>query len=179
MFNKNFDEWKRNQCTNGYQYTNGYQTSIQTDTATGIQSYTQEIKNINKKSKEIYNVEQSPTSDVFLEVIDYLNQRTGKHFRPENKTTRRHINARIKDGYCLEDLKRVIDLKAGEWMGTEMEKYLRPETLFAGKFEGYLNSCPAAVRKKIAPAQEDEEPAIDLWSCVDAPIIDFSEEVGQ
>ena len=26
------------------------------------------------------------------------------------------------------------------WMiGTEMEKYLRPETLFGTKFEGYLN----------------------------------------
>lgn len=167
MFNKNFDEWKSNQCTNGHrcinvhQCTNGHQTSVQTDTATGVQSYTQEIKNINKKSKEIYNVEQSPTSDVFREVIDYLNQRTGKHFRPENKTTRRHINARIKDGYSLEDLKRVIDLKAGEWMGTEMEKYLRPETLFAGKFEGYLNSCPAAVQKKIAPAQEEDEQPID------------------
>ena len=33
----------------------------------------------------------------------------------------------------------VIDTKAKEWMGTDMEKYLRPETLFGSKFENYLN----------------------------------------
>ena len=33
----------------------------------------------------------------------------------------------------------MIEKKAKEWMGTEMEKYLRPETLFGPKFEGYLN----------------------------------------
>ena len=39
-----------------------------------------------------------------------------------------------------DDFKRVIDTKTAEWKGTDMEQYLRPETLFsASKFEGYLN----------------------------------------
>ena len=34
----------------------------------------------------------------------------------------------------------MIDKKCNEWLGTDMEKYLRPETLFGTKFESYLNS---------------------------------------
>jgi hypothetical protein len=33
----------------------------------------------------------------------------------------------------------VIDKKTKEWLGTQFENYLRPETLFGTKFEGYLN----------------------------------------
>ena len=32
-----------------------------------------------------------------------------------------------------------IDKKCVEWMNTDMQKYLRPETLFGTKFESYLN----------------------------------------
>lgn len=44
-----------------------------------------------------------------------------------------------------------------------MEKYLRPETLFGTKFEGYLNAAPAATVKK-SEDSEEEQPQIDLWS---------------
>ena len=40
----------------------------------------------------------------------------------------------------LEDFKTVIDKKYDEWYGTNMQQYLRPETLFGTKFESYLNS---------------------------------------
>lgn len=63
----------------------------------------------------------------------------------------------------MEDFKRVIDWKSSEWAGTEMEKYLRPETLFGTKFEGYLNAAPAATVKK-SEDSEEEQPQIDLWS---------------
>ena len=33
----------------------------------------------------------------------------------------------------------MIEKKVAEWKGTEMDKFLRPETLFGTKFEGYLN----------------------------------------
>ena len=41
--------------------------------------------------------------------------------------------------FTVEDFKTVIDKKSLEWMGTEREKYLRPQTLFGTKFESYLN----------------------------------------
>jgi uncharacterized phage protein (TIGR02220 family) len=76
----------------------------------------------------------------YKEIIDYLNMRTGSQYRHTTKKTRELIRARWNEGFRLEDFKTVIDKKCVEWIGTEWEKFLRPETLFrAGKFESYLN----------------------------------------
>ena len=73
------------------------------------------------------------------EVVDYLNLRAGTRYRSTSEDTRKHIRARMDDGYSLDDFKAVIDHKAAEWKGTEWEKFLRPSTLFGSKFESYLN----------------------------------------
>ena len=74
------------------------------------------------------------------EVVDYLNEKTGKHFKATSSANVKFISARAKEGYTAEDFKKVIDTKTAEWKGTDMEQYLRPETLFsASKFESYLN----------------------------------------
>ena len=73
------------------------------------------------------------------EIIQYLNDVCGTRYRYQTKGTQEHINARLKEGYTVDDFKIVIDKKFEEWHGTDMEKFLRPETLFAGKFESYLN----------------------------------------
>jgi uncharacterized phage protein (TIGR02220 family) len=78
--------------------------------------------------------------ETISETISYLNQILKTRYRPTNKVTQRHIKARIAEGYTLEDFKVVIDKKCTEWKGTNMEKYLRPETLFGTKFENYLNA---------------------------------------
>lgn len=80
------------------------------------------------------------SSTVISEIIDYLNQKTGKHFRKSIANTTRVINARIKDGFTVDDFKTVIDKKVIEWGKDErMKQYLRPQTLFGTKFESYLN----------------------------------------
>ena len=75
-------------------------------------------------------------------MIDYLNEkteRTGKEKYSSTSTkTQTLIKARLREKYELEDFKIVIDKKCKEWLGTDMEKYLRPETLFGNKFESYL-----------------------------------------
>lgn len=73
------------------------------------------------------------------EIVQYLNDKCGTRYRYQTKGTQEHINARLKEGYTVDDFKTVIDKKFEEWYGTDMEKFLRPETLFAGKFESYLN----------------------------------------
>ena len=73
------------------------------------------------------------------EIVQYLNDKCGTRYRYQTKGTQEHINARLKEGYTVDDFKMVIDKKFEEWHGTDMEKFLRPETLFAGKFESYLN----------------------------------------
>lgn len=74
------------------------------------------------------------------EVVQALNEETGAHYRPTSKATMRHILARLREGFTVEDCKEVIRKKSEEWGGTEMAKYLRPETLFGSKFESYLNA---------------------------------------
>ena len=59
----------------------------------------------------------------------------------------------------------MIDSQCKQWLGADMEKYLRPETLFGPKFEGYLNSRSLAQQDSgyqdlDAPDQEaDHDPA--------------------
>lgn len=80
------------------------------------------------------------SSTVVSEIIDYLNQKTGKHFRKSITNTTRAINARIKEGFTVDDFKSVINKKVIEWGKDErMKQYLRPQTLFGTKFESYLN----------------------------------------
>ncbi|MBV5191131.1 conserved phage C-terminal domain-containing protein [Staphylococcus chromogenes] len=81
----------------------------------------------------------NPTAYPYRDVIDYLNQQTGKHYKPTTKKNQTVIRARTDEGFNIDDFKKVIDNKVSEWKGTDMEKYLRPETLFGTKFEGYLN----------------------------------------
>ena len=75
----------------------------------------------------------------YKEIIEYLNQRTGANYKHTTNKTKDLIKARFNEGFTLQDFKIVIDKKCVEWMNTDMQKYLRPETLFGTKFEGYLN----------------------------------------
>lgn len=83
---------------------------------------------------------ESTKEDIpFSAIIDYLNERAGTHYRASTAKTREHIRARWNEGYRLNDFKQVIDVKVAEWMSTDFQRYLCPETLFGTKFEKYLN----------------------------------------
>ncbi len=82
---------------------------------------------------------QPNSSDIYKEIIDYLNKKTGKGYRSTTKSTQQKIKARLKEGFTVEDFKTVIDKKCSEWLNDpQMTNYLRPETLFSTKFESYL-----------------------------------------
>jgi uncharacterized phage protein (TIGR02220 family) len=73
-----------------------------------------------------------------LEIIEYLNEVLGTRLKATDKV-KSLVSARIREGHSLDDFKTVIDKKYAEWGKTDMAKYLRPETLFGNKFNGYLN----------------------------------------
>ena len=77
--------------------------------------------------------------DIIKDIIDYLNLVLNTKYNYKTVNTQKHIRARLKEGYMLDDFKSVIDKKSKEWLGTNMERYLRPDTLFGTKFESYLN----------------------------------------
>lgn len=74
-------------------------------------------------------------------IVDYLNKKARKKYKHTTKETKQHINARLAEGYTLDDFKAVIDKRCAAWLGDpKMEEYLRPATLFGPKFESYLNA---------------------------------------
>ena len=80
-------------------------------------------------------------NNIYSLVIDYLNKKASTNYRASTKNTQSFINARVSEGYTVEDVKKVIDSKSKEWLNTDFEKYLRPATLFGTKFENYLNEA--------------------------------------
>lgn len=84
----------------------------------------------------------------YSEIIDYLNKKSGRRFNVKTSSHRRLIRARFNEGFTLEDFKTVIDKKADDWGNDgEMQKYLRPETLFGPKFDSYLNQNDTQKKK--------------------------------
>lgn len=101
------------------------------------------VTNVTNNTNKI----RSPAEpNITAEVVDYLNQKLGTRYKAETEKTQRLIRARIREGATLEDFRKVIDKKVKEWRGTKLEPYLRPETLFGTKFEGYLNQGAAGTR---------------------------------
>ncbi|MED1659571.1 conserved phage C-terminal domain-containing protein [Bacillus licheniformis] len=88
-------------------------------------------------------------------IIDLLNKVAGTKYRHTTAKTRSLIKARWNEGNRFEDFKHVILVKWEEWRGTDMDKYLRPETLFGTKFENYRNQKPKG-GSRIDPATEDQ-----------------------
>ena len=112
-----------------------------------VKSTGQELEILQGNKTEKNKTEKSNNIDIVSEVILYLNQVAGTRFTAGSQATQKHINARLKEGYTLEDFKLVIDTKTSEWQGTEFAKFLRPVTLFGTKFENYINQQPPRSRK--------------------------------
>ena len=103
-------------------------------------------------------------SDRIKEIVAYLNEKTNSRYRENTPNTRKHIIARLKQDYTVDDFKHVIDVKCAEWKGTEFEKFLRPDTLFGSKFENYLQQkMPAAKNGKPVVTSEQAKPEDILW----------------
>lgn len=84
---------------------------------------------------------QPKKPDPTEEVVNHLNQRAGTHYKATTSNTRKLVKARLNEGFTIDDMKLVIDKKCADWLNKpEMAQYLRPETLFGNKFEGYLNA---------------------------------------
>lgn len=96
-------------------------------------------KELNKERINIYSRETKFEQEID-EIIQFLNEQASTHYRPNSKNTIKNIKARFKEGFTVNDFYTVIKKKCDEWLGTEFEKFLNPDTLFCQKhFEKYLN----------------------------------------
>lgn len=107
-----------------------------------------------------------PKTEQAKVVIDYLNQQAGTNYRKSGQASQRIIKARLKEGFTVDDCKKVIDNKVKQWGNDDrMNKYLRPSTLFqASKFEGYLNQKPV---KTWEEKEAEKYEVNDFWEGAD------------
>lgn len=91
-------------------------------------------------TEEDIEEEKELEKERYTAIVSYLNEKAGTSYKATTAKTKSAINARLAEGFTVDDFRTVIDKKCAEWIGTDMEKYLRPETLFGTKFEGYLNA---------------------------------------
>ena len=107
-----------------------------------------------------------------------LNKVTGSNYKATSKKTQSLIRARLLDGFTIDDFQTVITKKAKEWQGTDMAQYLRPETLFGTKFEGYLNQ-PEVRNNRRSPLSRAEQERQEGIDAVNRLIAEYEEEERQ
>lgn len=78
--------------------------------------------------------------NIYKRIIDDLNRVCGTKYRCTTRATQKQINARLREGFDVDDFKRVHRIKHKEW-GSDgyWKQFLRPQTLYSNKFEAYLN----------------------------------------
>jgi uncharacterized phage protein (TIGR02220 family) len=136
-----------------------YDQSIFTDARkpTTVDPTTENHTTTNTILKPILN--NTNISNVVLDVIELLNSLTNKKYRADEKSSNYNfISARIKDGYSVDDLKRVTESKVRQWINdSKMKEYLRPSTLFnKTNFENYINESHIVEVKKESNSVLDE-----------------------
>jgi uncharacterized phage protein (TIGR02220 family) len=146
-------EFNNNQITRRKVSINTEGVSINVDRGINkcLGGYQQKLKDnntVNNTYNNTYNnlmSDKNPTAREaekipYEEILSYLNEKTGTSYRHTTPKNRELIRARWKEGFCVDDFKKVVDNKVRDWKGdVAMKKYLRPITLFGTKFESYLN----------------------------------------
>lgn len=118
-------------------------------------------KKDNTKERYIYSPAEPDNSTKKIDkskqvkaIVQFLNEKTGSHYRASSAKTKKLIHARLKEGFTVDDFEKVIVKKCKDWKNdSKMAKYLRPETLFGTKFEGYLNEFDS----------KDNNTAVESW----------------
>lgn len=98
-----------------------------------------------------YKVSRLPNQqvDFVKSVLDYLNDKAGTRYSDKGANYQLVIMRKREFKCSLDDFYQIIDNKVKEWRGTDMEKYLRPATLFnKTKFANYLGQKDAIHRKE-------------------------------
>jgi len=79
------------------------------------------------------------------EAVDYLNAKAETRFK-HSSASLRYAKARLNEGFTLDQLKAIVDFKTIQWgKDPRMREYLRPQTIWNGNAEAYLNAIETGV----------------------------------
>ena len=105
---------------------------VESRSGKGREKVEEKISKVKRSKEKIYSLATLVVKD--------LNEVCGTVYKPSTRKTVDLVTARHNEGFTLDDFKKVHRNKYAEWGNDEkMMKYLRPETLYSNKFEGYLN----------------------------------------
>ncbi|MCC4373847.1 conserved phage C-terminal domain-containing protein [Limosilactobacillus reuteri] len=149
----------RNYPTNGKNLPNGdgqnYPIGEEESTQPIPRDYQETTQKTTTRDKGQAQPAQPSIAAQRREVVEYLNQKTGKHFKPNADGNKRIIEPRLKEGYTVDEMKKVIDNMYSLWHGVTFrngelgDNYLKPETLFrSSKIDGYLNANPSTANNQ-------------------------------
>lgn len=178
LFNRHIEQWKKVETASKDKRSKQPRNKVET---TFLQGQNNPTKTHNRQSvsdlqlpKENINKKESPitpkneplesarqSKQDIDEIIAFLNETTGKSFKASTSRTQKDIRARLNEGFTIEDFKAVIKVKSDQWNGdTKMDGYLRPQTLFSNKFEGYLQESNRATKTQTAFGFESADTGI-------------------
>lgn len=122
--------------------TDTVQNTTPKETATDNFGSGENLPHTNKDLKNNNNLFTNTETIVPVsnDILIYLNQKKPSKIPFQiTKANLKDIEARIKEKFKMADFKKVIDYKVSQWKDDQkMKKYIRPETLFGSKFNGYL-----------------------------------------
>lgn len=117
---------------------------------------------IDKDNNILGDEHPTESSIPYSKIIDYLNAKTGSSYKSTSTKTQTLIKTRFNERFTEQDFYTVIDNKVTTWLNDpKMNKYLRPETLFGTKFEGYLNEKGGNDGQNSRDNRKDEKPKYD------------------
>jgi uncharacterized phage protein (TIGR02220 family) len=97
-----------------------------------------------KANTQANSEDESESEHDYEGIITDLNIKAETKYKFTSKKTRQLINSRMAEGFTLKDFITVNSKKVLSWKNDkDMAKFLRPETLYGTKFEGYLNELQA------------------------------------
>ena len=134
---------EKNQIDGWYIKIEYYSTTPETTIPNTPDVGKQNTNTYNNNNKYLNN---NKNTIIVEKAIKYMNELAGTNFKSTSKKTQSLINARLKEGFDIEDLKDVIYCKYHEWFknpvvfknGVKSDTYYRPNTLFGTNFESYL-----------------------------------------
>lgn len=105
-----------------------------------VKTTVSELENLQTNKTDNNEIDNNNNKlSICKEIISYLNLKAKKNFKVDTASHQKFIKVRLKEGYVLEDFKKVVDVMVAKWKGTEYEQYLQPQTLFGNKMDNYLN----------------------------------------
>lgn len=131
----------------------------------GIENLGVEFQGVENQVQLNTNKENTNNKINYNNIVEYLNLKAKTNYRSTTPKTQTLIKARMNEGFTEDDFKKVIDNMCSKWLGTDMAQYLRPETLFGNKFEGYLNikvTSTGKEAKKKAYTKEEYDSMFDM-----------------